>query len=410
MNHQTSFPKDKIKVLLLGGIHPSAEAFFREQGFSSIDSRKGEMTEDDLCEVIPSVHILGIRSGTEVTARVLSVAAKLLTVGCFCIGTNQVDLKATRRKGVPVFNAPFANTRSVAELVIAEAVMLMRGIPARNAAAHLGQWQKSAAGSFEARGKTIGIVGYGHIGTQVGLLAEALGMKVLYFDIEAKLVLGNAQPVRSFDVLLKASDVVTLHVPGGSPTKHLIGRKELAAMKKGTCLINASRGQVVDVDALAAALRSGHIAGAALDVHPEEPVSSKLPFHSPLQGLTNVILTPHIAGSTAEAQERIGRDVAEKLLLFCDTGATAGAVNFLPVALPSHAGRHRILHIHENRPGVLAAVNEVFSKASVNIASQFLETDADIGYVVTDVDEKKGIGLKSELDKIPGTIRTRVLY
>jgi D-3-phosphoglycerate dehydrogenase len=410
MTQLTSFPKSSIQILLLGGIHRSAEKVFRESGYTQIEMRKGELTENELLEIIPSVHILGIRSGTTVTERVLEKAKKLLTIGCFCIGTNQVDLPAAKLHGIPVFNAPFANTRSVAELVIAETIMLMRNIPARNAAAHRGEWQKSAAGSVEVRGKTLGIVGYGHIGTQVGILAEALGMHVIYFDTASKLSIGNATPVKSLHALLADSDIVTLHVPGGAATKHLIGAKELQAMKSGSSLINASRGQVVDIKALEAAIQSKHIAGAALDVHPEEPSGNGAAFESPLRAFDNVILTPHIAGSTAEAQERIGSDVARSLQSYSDTGATAGAVNFLSVALPSHAGRHRILHIHRNQPGVLAAINDVFAKASVNIASQFLETDADIGYVVTDVDQKRGTELKGALSRIPGTIRTRILY
>lgn len=406
----TSFPKAKMKVLLLGGVHPSAEALFREKGYSNVELLKSELAEEELLDVIPTVHILGIRSATHVSERVMRQADKLLTLGCFCIGTNQVDLQAAKVHGVPVFNAPYSNTRSVAELVIAEVVMLLRGIPSKNAAAHRGEWKKSAKGSYEVRGKTLGIVGYGHIGTQVGILAEALGMRVLYYDIEAKLSLGNAMSVATLDDLLQASDVVTLHVPGGKATKHLMHAETLQRMKAGSCLINAARGQVVDIDALTQALENGHIGGAALDVFPEEPTGSAAAFANPLQRFDQVILTPHIGGSTGEAQERIGQEVAEKLIAFSDTGSTAGSVNFLDVTLPSYAGKHRILHIHRNQPGVLAALNEVFARAGMNIAGQFLQTDPDIGYVVTDVDERSGTEVLPSLKAIPGTIRTRILY
>jgi D-3-phosphoglycerate dehydrogenase len=406
----TSFPKNNMNVLLLGGIHASARATFHAHGYTNIELESHEYSEEELIKIIGNIHILGIRSATHVTPRVLEHAKKLLTIGCFCIGTNQVAIRDAKLKGVPVFNAPFSNTRSVAELVIAEVVLLLRDIPAKNAAAHCGEWRKSARGSFEARGKTLGIVGYGHIGTQVGILAEALGMRVLYYDIEAKLSLGNAQAVHSLTELLKTADVVTLHVPGGENTRHLIGTEELQCMHKGAALINASRGHVVNMDALIAALKSGHLAGAAIDVYPQEPGSTGNTFSSPLQTFENVLLTPHIAGSTSEAQERIGREVAEKLVRYSDTGSTAGAVNFLDVSLPPHVGKHRILHIHRNQPGVLAAVNEIFAREKVNIAGQFLQTDADLGYVVTDVDQRRGIELLSRLKAIPGTIRTRILY
>ena len=410
MTASTSFARENINILLVGGIHASAAEAFRAAGYPSVQLLTKELTEQELLEAIPSVHILGIRSATHVTHDVLERGRKLLTIGCFCIGTNQVDLHAAKLGGVPVFNAPFSNTRSVAELVLAETILLLRGIPAKNAATHRGEWKKSAKGSYEVRGKTLGIVGYGHIGMQVGILAEALGMRVLYFDISAKLSLGNTQPVSSLHDLLRASDVVTLHVPGGAATKHLIGDSELKAMNSGACLINASRGQVVDLQALTTSLDTGHLAGAALDVYPAEPTSSDQKFSLSLQGRENVILTPHIAGSTLEAQERIGGEVTSKLISYVDTGSTAGSVNFLPVTLPSHVGRHRILHIHCNQPGILAAINRVFAKESVNIAGQFLQTDADIGYVVTDVDQQRGTSLLDELKAIPGTIRTRILY
>jgi len=410
MNPHTSFPKEKINVLLLGGIHPSAREMFRANGYSGTELASQELSEKDLASLIGSVHLLGIRSATKITPEIIGKAKKLLAIGCFCIGTNQVDLKSAKLSGIPVFNAPFSNTRSVAELVIAEVIFMLRDIPAKNAALHRGEWRKSARGAYEVRGKTIGIVGYGHIGTQVSILAEAMGMRVIYFDIESKLSIGNAEPVRSLKELLGAADIVTLHVPGGAATRHLIGTGEIKLMKRGSCLINASRGQVVDSLALTEALKTKHLSGAALDVYPEEPVTSGQTFSFPLQKFDNAILTPHIAGSTAEAQERIGREVAEKLIMFSDTGSTAGSVNFLDVTLPAHTGKHRILHIHRNQPGVLAALNETFARENVNIAGQFLQTDADIGYVVTDVDQHRGIELTSLLKAIPGTIRTRILY
>ncbi|MFA7682353.1 MAG: phosphoglycerate dehydrogenase [Candidatus Peribacteraceae bacterium] len=410
MKASTSFAKEKINVLLVGGIHSSAVEAFHAAGYTSVRLLNKELTEQELIEAISSVHMLGIRSATQITRNVLEHGKKLLTVGCFCIGTNQVDLHAAKLNGVPVFNAPFSNTRSVAELVMAEAIMLLRGIPAKNAAMHRGEWKKSANGSYEVRGKTLGIVGYGHIGTQVGILAEALGMRVLYNDITAQLSIGNAQPVSSLPELLSISDVVTIHVPGGDTTKNLIGAEQLRVMKPGAFLINASRGQVIDLQALTASLANGHLAGAALDVYPAEPKSSGQSFSSPLQEMDNVLLTPHIAGSTIEAQERIGAEVAESLISYVDTGSTASSVNFPSVTLPEYTGRHRVLHIHRNQPGVLAAANEVFAKESVNIAGQFLQTDADIGYVVTDIDQQRGTNLIEELKAIPSTIRARILY
>ncbi|OGJ60433.1 D-3-phosphoglycerate dehydrogenase [Candidatus Peribacteria bacterium RIFCSPLOWO2_01_FULL_51_18] len=406
----TSFPKSKIKVLLLGGIHKSARDVFHASGYGEVELLDKELTEQELKSRIGQVHLLGIRSATRITPEVISKARKLLAIGCFCIGTNQVDLKNAKLAGIPVFNAPFSNTRSVAELVIAEVIMLLRDIPSKNFAAHRGEWRKSSKSSYEVRGKTLGIIGYGHIGTQAGILAEALGMRVLYFDIESKLSIGNAQPVATLKEILAASDVITLHVPGGTGTRHLIGLNELKSMKRGACLINASRGHVVDIEALASLLRRKHLSGAALDVYPEEPASTGERFFSELQKFENTILTPHVAGSTLEAQERIGREVAEKIVLFSDTGSTAGSVNFLDVTLPSHSGKHRILHIHHNQPGVLAAINEAFANAKVNIAGQFLQTDQDIGYVVTDIDQRRGLELRSVLQEIPGTIRTRILY
>jgi D-3-phosphoglycerate dehydrogenase len=340
-------------------------------------------------------------------------AQKLVCVGCFCIGTNQVDLETAESLGVPVFNAPFSNTRSVAELVLAEAIMLTRGIPARNAAAHRGEGIKTATGSHEIRGKCLGIVGYGHIGTQVAVLAEGAGMQVVYYDIESKLALGNARPVTSLHALLEIADIVTLHVPETPQTAGMIGKAEFAKMKKGARFINAARGTVVDIDALTEAIRSQHIAGAAIDVFPYEPKTHGEEFMSPLRGLDNVILTPHIGGSTEEAQQNIGIEVAEKLLRYSNNGSTLGAVNFPEVSLPSHPGKHRLLHIHNNQPGVLSGVNAVFSEKNINVVGQYLQTNARIGYVVIDIDtgeREEALQLKRMLDEVPGTIRTRILY
>ncbi len=410
---KTSLDKSRIKVLLLEGIHPSCLATLEADGYTQIESHKKSLSEDHLIEAIGDAYIVGIRSATNLTARVLENAPRLIAVGCFCIGTNQVDVDCAQRRGVPVFNAPFSNTRSVAELVLAEAIMLMRGIPARNAAAHRGEWIKTAAGSREVRGKTLGIVGYGHIGTQVGVLAEGLGMKVLYYDIETKLALGNAKPVPSLDQLLESADVVSLHVPETQQTAGMIGAAQLRHMIPGAMLINASRGTVVDIDALVDALKSEHLSGAALDVFPKEPKGAGDGFVSPLRGMDNVILTPHIGGSTEEAQENIGVEVAEKLIRYSNNGSTLSAVNFPEVSLPEHEGLHRLLHIHTNQPGVLSAINRVFSEHEINIAAQYLQTNPKVGYVVIDV-EAEGAEttqmLKRGLDEVPGTLRTRILY
>ncbi|MBI2982733.1 MAG: phosphoglycerate dehydrogenase [Chloroflexi bacterium] len=412
MAQETSLEKTKIKVLLLEAIHRSAVDAFIADGYTNLGQHDRSLSEADLIERIGGVHILGIRSRTEVTERVLARADKLIAIGCFGIGTDQVDLAAAEICGIPVFNAPFSNTRSVAELVLAEVIALSRGIPERNAAAHRGQWMKAVSGATEVRGKRLGIVGYGHIGTQVGLLAEGLGMRVIYYDIEAKLALGNASPVGSLDDLLERSDVVTLHVPETPRTFHLIGEAQLARMRKGAKLINASRGSVVDIEALAHALEAGRLSGAAIDVFPEEPGSNEQEFISPLRRFDNVILTPHIGGSTLEAQENIGVEVAAKLVKYSDNGSTVTSVNFPEVALPEHAGKHRILHIHRNQPGMLAQVNAVFSQAKINIASQYLETNPRIGYAVIDIDAERpvSIAIRKELDAIDGTIRTRLLY
>ncbi len=410
---QISFDKSLIKVVLLENVHRSAVEALRADGYGNVHQHARALEGDALKEAIADAHILGIRSRTQLTADVLAAAPKLMAVGAFCIGTNQIDLRAAETLGVPVFNAPFSNTRSVAELVVAEIVMLLRGVPRRNARAHRGEWDKSPAGSFEVRGKTLGIVGYGHIGTQVGVLAEALGMRVIYYDIVTKLALGNAQPVRSLDALLGAADVVTLHVPETPHTQGLISAPQLQVMKPGAHLINASRGTVVDIEALAISLRDGHLGGAALDVFPHEPESNAQEFVSPLRGLDNVLLTPHIGGSTAEAQEAIGLEVAEKLLTYSNNGSTLSAVNFPEVALPGHPGKHRLLHIHHNRPGMLSRVNEVFSGHRVNVAAQYLQTNPRIGYVVIDVDADPDAdtpGLRRELAALDGTIRARLLY
>ena len=409
---KTSFPKQDIKVLLLEGVSRSAVESFRHAGYSQIEYHEKSLPEDELKLRIADAHIVGIRSRTHLSADVLAQAKRLIAVGCFCIGTNQVDLDAAKVQGVPVFNAPYSNTRSVAELVIAEAIMLLRGIPHKNALCHRGGWTKSAAGSFETRDKVLGIVGYGHIGTQVGVLAEGLGMRVIFHDIESKLSLGNARAAASLDDLLERADVVTLHVPETPSTKLMIGVAELAKMRKGAMLINASRGTVVNIDALAHALRSEHIAGAAIDVFPVEPKGNDDAFVSPLIGMDNVILTPHIGGSTLEAQDNIGIEVAAKLVRYSDNGSTLSAVNFPEVSLPEHPRSRRLLHIHRNVPGVLSRINEVFSAGNINIDAQFLQTDSQVGYVVIDVsaDEAQAGELKDRLATIQGTLRSRVLY
>jgi D-3-phosphoglycerate dehydrogenase len=399
--------------VLLEGVHPSGIQSFKEDGYSSVNTFPGTLHGQALVDAIHDAHIVGIRSRTKLTAEVIGQARRLMAVGCFCIGTDQVDLDAAAGRGIPVFNAPFSNTRSVAELVIAETILLMRGIPRRNAELHRGQWNKSAAGAHEARGKTLGIVGYGHIGTQVGVLAESLGMRVIFFDIVTKLALGNVTSVKTLDDLLEQADVVSLHVPDTPATRGMIGEAQIARMRPGASLINASRGLVVDVDALARALESGRLAGAALDVFPAEPGGKDEAFASPLIKLDQVLLTPHIGGSTEEAQEAIGREVADKLIHYSNLGSTLTAVNFPEVSLGEHPGVRRLIHIHENRPGMLSQINAVFSKHDVNVCSESLETDRRIGYVVIDVevpDDQKTRDVRQELEGIAGTIRTRVLY
>ncbi len=410
MNHRLSVPKDKLKFVLLEGIHASAVDVLKRDGYSQVVTHAKALAGGALHDAIADAHFLGIRSRTQLTAEVLKAAPKLAAVGCFCIGTNQVDLRAAMDLGVPVFNAPFSNTRSVAELVLAEIIMLMRGIPAKSAILHRNGWTKSAENSFEVRGKTLGIVGYGHIGTQIGVLAEQLGMAVVFHDIEAKLPLGNARALDSLDEVLAASDVVTLHLPELPSTKGLIGRAQIRAMKRGAHLINASRGTVVDIDALAEALRDGHLLGAAIDVFPEEPQGNDARFESPLVGMDNVILTPHIGGSTLEAQANIGKEVAAKLVRYSNNGSTTSAVNFPEVALPEHTGRSRLLHIHRNVPGVIARVNERLSKAGINVAAQYLSTRDEVGYVVIDVDTAAPEAALADLASLPDTIRCRILY
>jgi D-3-phosphoglycerate dehydrogenase / 2-oxoglutarate reductase len=410
---KTSLEKNKIKILLLEGIHPSAVDAFRQDGYTDIEHHPKSLPPDQLKKALADAYFVGIRSATELTAEVLASAHRLVSIGAFCIGTNQIDLDFAKEKGVPVFNAPFSNTRSVAELVMAETILLMRGVPLRNAAAHRGGWMKTATGSHEVRGKTLGIVGYGHIGTQVGLLAESFGMRVLYYDVETKLALGNARPVASLGELLEASDVVTLHVPETPQTFCMIGAGELARMKPGARLINAARGTVVDIPALVEALTAKQLSGAALDVYPVEPKTAKDEFVSPLREFDNVILTPHVGGSTEEAQESIGEEVALKLIKYSNNGSTLSAVNFPEVSLPEHPGKHRLLHIHCNRPGILSAINAVFSESEINIAAEYLQTDPKIGYVVIDIegeDAAESLELKRRMEEIPGTIRTRILY
>lgn len=407
---QQSLQKSKIKFLLLEGVHQSAIDALAKAGYTNVVTYPKALPTEDLKQEIKDAHFVGIRSRTQLSEDVLTAAERLVAIGCFCIGTNQVDLEAAARRGIPVFNAPFSNTRSVAELVMAEVILLLRGVPQRSAAAHRGEWQKSATGSFECRGKTLGIIGYGNIGMQLGVIAESLGMKVVYFDVQSKLPLGNAQPKATLKALLEESHVVSLHVPQHASTELLIGRQEIAAMRSGAMLINASRGNVVDLDALAEALNGNHIGGAAIDVFPVEPRSNNDEFHSPLRGIDQCILTPHIGGSTQEAQENIGVEVAEKLTRYSDNGTTTSAVNFPEVALPEHEGKHRLLHVHQNIPGIMSAINQVFSDSSVNVSGQYLQTMGDTGYVVIDIESDYSSTLISQLSAIEGTLRTRVLF
>ena len=413
MAKETSLDKAKIKILLLEGIHQTAVEAFRRDGYTRIEQYPKALPGSELLAAAADAYFVGIRSGTELTARFFEQSKRVAGVGCFCIGTNQVDLEAAQARGVPVFNAPFSNTRSVAELVLAEAILLLRGIPYRGSRARAGGWVKSAAGSHEARGRSIGIVGYGHIGSQVSVLAEALGMSVVFYDIETRLALGNARPLATLEAVLEIADVVTLHVPETPQTAGMIGAAQLARMKPGAQLINASRGTVVDIGALADALRAGRLGGAAIDVFPSEPKSAGEEFVSPLREFENVILTPHIGGSTEEAQASIGAEVAGKLLKYSNNGSTISAVNFPEVSLPEHPGKQRLLHIHRNQPGVLSAVNAVFSTRRINISGEYLQTNPRIGYVVVDIelaDPAEILQIRRGLEKVPGTIRTRLLY
>ena len=405
-----SLEKSKIKILLLEGVHESAIEAFEQQGYTNIELYPGSLSQEDLIKKISDIHILGIRSRTQVNAEVMAAARKLIAIGCFCIGTNQVSLIEALKKGTAVFNAPLSNTRSVAELVIAEAILLLRGIPEKNIKAHRGEWQKTAKDSYEIRGKTLGIIGYGNIGSQVSVLAESIGMKVRFYDTVNKLPLGNAEQANSLQEMLAVSDVVTLHVPENDATVKMIGKAELDSMKPGSVLINASRGTVIDIDALANALRTQHIGGAAIDVFPAEPKSAAEEFVSPLREFENCILTPHVGGSTMEAQEKIGSEVALKLIKFSDNGSTLSSVNFPEVTLPTHTGSHRLLHIHENVPGVLSQINNFFSDKGINIQAQHLQTNQDVGYVVTDIDEEYSQIALKHLEQIPGTIKSRVLF
>lgn len=407
-----SLPKHKIRVLLLEGVNDSAVRLFEANGYVELERLPKALDQDALKRALAGVHMLGIRSRTQLTSDVLAAADRLMVVGCFSVGTNQVELDAARRLGIPVFNAPYSNTRSVAELTIAEVVMLLRRVFPRSVAAHSGGWDKSAEGSREVRGKTLGIIGYGNIGSQLSNLAEAMGMRVIFYDHTDRLRHGNTEPVETLTELLASSDVVSLHVPETPATANMIGAREIALMKPGAYLINNARGTVVDLDALAAALREGHLAGAAIDVFPVEPASNADRFVSPLQGLPNVILTPHIGGSTEEAQDRIGGEVARKLIDYSDVGSTLGAVNFPQVQLPARPTGTRFIHVHHNRPGVLGHVNDAVSRHGINILAQYLQTDPEVGYVVleTDVVGGEGEGLLADLRAVEGTIRVRVLY
>ncbi|EFL78849.1 phosphoglycerate dehydrogenase [Actinobacillus pleuropneumoniae] len=402
--------KSKIKFLLLEGVHQNALDVLQAAGYTNIEYHKKALDGEELINAIKDAHFVGLRSRTYLTKEVLSHAKNLVSIGCFCIGTNQVDLKEAKRLGIPVFNAPFSNTRSVAELVLAEIILLMRQVPKANAEVHRGVWNKSAAGSNEVRGKKLGIVGYGHIGSQLSVMAESIGMQVYFYDIENKLPLGNAQQIASLNELLAGCDAISLHVPENASTKNLMNADRIAQLKEDSVLINAARGTVVDIDALAARLAQGTLRGAAIDVFPEEPASINDPFESPLRQFDNVILTPHIGGSTAEAQANIGTEVANKFVKYAENGSTLSAVNFPEVSLPIlHSDAKRLLHIHENRPGILNKINQVFVDGNVNIAGQYLQTDPNIGYVVIDVELDDASEALERLQQIDGTIKARVI-
>ena len=407
---KTSYPKDKIKVLFLENISDAAVQYFKIQGYTDVKKVAGALSEEDLIKAIKDVHILGIRSKTFISKKVLDHAKKLQAIGCFCIGTNQVDMKACKQKGIAVFNAPYSNTRSVAELVIGSSIMLIRKIIDKNTAAHKGIWNKDAKGSFELRGKTMGLIGYGNIGTQTSIMAEAMGMKVKFYDIETKLPLGNAHAVKSIKELVSTSDIISLHVPETASTKNLINKEVLKQFKQGSILINYARGEVVDLDALAASLKAKQLSGAAIDVYPWEPEKNGDHFETPLQGLSNVLLTPHVGGSTEEAQENIGEDVSIKLYQYLERGVSNGSLSIPTISLPPVDGAHRILHIHNNVPGVLSAINTVMSKNKINIVGQYLKTNEEIGYVVLDVDSKLSKTALALLKEVKETIRVRLLY
>ena len=406
----TSFPKDRIKVLFLENISDKAVQYFKQQGYADVKKLSGALSEEELIKVIKDVHILGIRSKTFISKKVLDNAKKLQAIGCFCIGVNQVDLKACKQKGIAVYNAPYSNTRSVAELVIGASILLIRRILDKNKAAHNGVWNKDAKGSFELRGKTMGIIGYGNIGTQLSVMAEAMGMRVQFFDIETKLPLGNAQAKKSIKEIVSTSDIISLHVPETNQTKNLINKSVIKQFKTGSILVNYARGEVVDLDALAEAIKEKQIAGAAIDVFPVEPEKNGDAFSTPLQGLSNVLLTPHIGGSTEEAQENIGEDVSIKLYQYLERGVSNGSHTIPSLSLPPVDGAHRILHIHKNVPGVLGAINTLLSKNKINIVGQYLKTNDEIGYVVLDVDSKLSKQAMTLLKEVKETIRVRMLY
>ncbi|MEP2704880.1 MAG: phosphoglycerate dehydrogenase [Roseibium sp.] len=406
-----SRPKNQIRWLLLEGISPTAHAVLEKNGYSNVEVLPGALEKEALIEKLQGVQILGIRSRTQVTEEVLDAAKSLVTVGCFSVGTNQVDLDAAINRGIPVFNAPFSNTRSVAELTIAEIIMLMRGVFPKSTAAHDGKWMKTAVGSHEARGKTLGIIGYGNIGTQLANIAEAMGLRVIYYDLVDKLQHGNVMPAESLDALLAESDAVSLHVPDTPETQNMFGADQIAKMKKGAFLVNNARGKVIDIDALAAALKSGHLAGAAIDVFPVEPKSNKDEFVSPLRGLDNVILTPHVGGSTEEAQDRIGEEVSKRLVEYSDVGSTIGSVSFPQVQLPKGTEATRFIQVHHNAPGAMRTLNDLFTRHDLNIHAQFMQSHQDIGYVVMDVDSpvQDPVKILEEIRSLPNTIRARLL-
>mgnify|MGYP002754393857 FL=1 len=410
MTSKVSLDKSKIKFVLFEGVHQNALDVLHAAGYTNIDYYKKALDGESLIEAIKDAHFIGLRSRTHLTKEVLEKAPKLVAIGCFCIGTNQVDLAAAKQRGIPVFNAPFSNTRSVAELVLGEIILLMRQVAKANMEVHRGVWNKSASGANEVRNKKLGIIGYGHIGSQLSVIAESLGMNVYFYDIENKLPLGNAQQVASLEELLSSCDVISLHVPENDSTKNLMNKERIGQLKEGAVLINAARGTVVDIDALAARLADGSLRGAAIDVFPEEPASINDPFESPLRQFDNVILTPHIGGSTAEAQANIGTEVANKFVKYSDNGSTLSSVNFPEVSLPEHEGSKRLLHIHENRQGVLNRINQIFVEANINIAAQYLQTDPKIGYVVIDVELDDAHAALEQLKAIDGTIKARVLY